>query len=626
MATVEYGRDDFESLDVWRQSMDQYVRLIEVLSGPGMVASSGGRSSVLEKEYFNYLSLGFHVAPTAGQDNHQRTWGTLTDARTGVIAPRLTKPDLLEALAARHVYATEDKNLRLVFRVNGRLCGDRLPPQTDKTLEIGYTLSDDDEPTAQYLIEVLGISLGNPIPKLVKTQGATGNTVAGKLVGVERREDDFLLFRITQSSGASRNKDRAWTAPIWFDGNPIGGSETTESNIGSLVAAKNSTVYHLSTCALAEAISPDDRVFGYTSMKGRSLHVGCPSPGSAPLRSPVDPSASVASPGTNVDESAKGEAPAKPLPWAILGAVFVVVLVGAYYRRLGRRQPTKAEPRLTAAPAMASFGAIETTVARRRIFVQGLNQVTGKEESSAIADVVFIHGLDGDAVDTWMAGGRDENYWPQWLRDQFPNIRVWSMSYSASSIKWKGNGTPLEQRAKWILDQFDLKRLGDRPIMFVCHSLGGLLIKQALRKAHDSKNAFWKKIIEQTKVIYFLSTPNSGSDIANWIKHLSLVLQGTATLNDLTSSNPLLLELNEWFRDNVGDLKLNTFVYCENLPTLGLIVVNKTSADPGIPGVNPIALDENHISICKPWSRQSPVYERAMRLLTDYVLTKSSLP
>jgi hypothetical protein len=30
-----------------------------------------------------------------------------------------------------------------------------------------------------------------------------------------------------------------------------------------------------------------------------------------------------------------------------------------------------------------------------------------------------------------------------------------------------------------------------------------------------------------------------------------------------------------------------------------VLVVNETSADPGLPGVVPIPLDETHISICK---------------------------
>ena len=44
-----------------------------------------------------------------------------------ILAPELTRPALLAAMRARHVYATEDKNLKITFRVNGHLCGDVIP-------------------------------------------------------------------------------------------------------------------------------------------------------------------------------------------------------------------------------------------------------------------------------------------------------------------------------------------------------------------------------------------------------------------------------------------------------------------------------------------------------------------
>jgi hypothetical protein len=38
-------------------------------------------------------------------------------------------------------------------------------------------------------------------------------------------------------------------------------------------------------------------------------------------------------------------------------------------------------------------------------------------------------------------------------------------------------------------------------------------------------------------------------------------------------------------------------VYCETRPTHGILVVNETSADPGITGVNPIPLDADRIGV-----------------------------
>ena len=39
-----------------------------------------------ESEFLRYLNFGFHVAPTADQDNHRENWGNSTHARVGVVA------------------------------------------------------------------------------------------------------------------------------------------------------------------------------------------------------------------------------------------------------------------------------------------------------------------------------------------------------------------------------------------------------------------------------------------------------------------------------------------------------------------------------------------------------------
>jgi hypothetical protein len=51
----------------------------------------------------------------------------------------------------------------------------------------------------------------------------------------------------------------------------------------------------------------------------------------------------------------------------------------------------------------------------------------------------------------------------------------------------------------------------------------------------------------------------------------------------------------------------------------GILVVNETTADPGIVGVIPIPVDENHVSICKPASKDSQIYRRVKRLVEDIV-------
>src|SRR5215510_212600 len=219
----EYGRHKFASTEEWIRVLGRHVKLIEVLNGPAMARDGGHRSEqVQESDYFEYLNYGFHVGPSVGQDNHYATWGTLTDARIAVVADNLTKQDILTALKNRRVYATEDKNLRVIFTVNGHLLGDIVssPPEVGSVLDIQVSLHDDDEPDAHYRIEVYSdVPGGEParIPaKIVEVEGNTATPF--KIDGVRYQQPgQYVFLKITQTSEHGE-PDRVWTAPVWFEG------------------------------------------------------------------------------------------------------------------------------------------------------------------------------------------------------------------------------------------------------------------------------------------------------------------------------------------------------------------------------------------------------------------------
>jgi hypothetical protein len=251
--------------------------------------------------------------------------------------------------------------------------------------------------------------------------------------------------------------------------------------------------------------------------------------------------------------------------------------------------------------------------------MEGLLKVSGCDSPNRVADVIFVHGLDGDARTTWRPKDMPEAFWPAWLGEDFPAVGVWSLNYAVSSSAWKGHSMPLVDRAKNTLDLLELDQIGRRPVAFVCHSLGGLLVKQMLRLARDSLDPTWRGIVDQTALIVFLSTPHSGADIASWMQYLGKLLRTTVSIEELEAHHPQLRDLNDWYRDNVGVLGIKTFVYCEKLPTGGILVVNETTANPGIPGVRVIPVDEDHVSICKPVSKESQIYRRVKRLIEEIV-------
>jgi hypothetical protein len=216
---LEYGIDDYGGdLAAWLAGLGPRTSLINLLNGPshtnGTNLSPGSPS---EGEFRRYLNLGLHVAPTADQDNHQRNWGSATQARTAVLAPSLTKAALLTALRQRRVYATEDRNLRLVSRVNGELLGSRIVgtsvPAVGSALTVALSITDDDEPAAAYTVDVFSDAIGGEgVAAVVRTQTVTGNGTHA-ITGVTYTGGaQYVFLRVRQADG-----NRAWTAPVWLE-------------------------------------------------------------------------------------------------------------------------------------------------------------------------------------------------------------------------------------------------------------------------------------------------------------------------------------------------------------------------------------------------------------------------
>jgi hypothetical protein len=241
---------------------------------------------------------------------------------------------------------------------------------------------------------------------------------------------------------------------------------------------------------------------------------------------------------------------------------------------------------------------------------EGLIKISGDNTSECRGDVVFVHGLGGDALTTWQSPQNKDpqNSWLYWLGQDIPGIRVWSLGYEAEAFAWKGSTMPLPDRATNLLATLDADGLGSQPLFFITHSLGGLVVKQMLRNAVDSGNSQWKAIVEKTQGIVFISTPHSGSDIADWIKYLGGILT-TVSVDELKSHDPQLRGLNSWYRNHEQFGQIPIRVYCEKKKTMGILVVSETSADPSIQGVTPIPMDDDHVSICKPSSQQALIYK-----------------
>ncbi|MEL7011418.1 MAG: alpha/beta hydrolase, partial [Cyanobacteria bacterium J06588_4] len=59
--------------------------------------------------------------------------------------------------------------------------------------------------------------------------------------------------------------------------------------------------------------------------------------------------------------------------------------------------------------------------------------ILGTDNASCIGDVVFVHGLGGDALSTWHPQGKKEkaNSWLTWLGEDLEQVGIWTINYAA---------------------------------------------------------------------------------------------------------------------------------------------------------------------------------------------------
>jgi triacylglycerol esterase/lipase EstA (alpha/beta hydrolase family) len=162
--------------------------------------------------------------------------------------------------------------------------------------------------------------------------------------------------------------------------------------------------------------------------------------------------------------------------------------------------------------------------------VKILAQPPEAEHVNILADIVFVHGLFGHWTETWTLQNSNGTsiFWPQdLLPSDFPNVRIMTYGYDADVAKL---GQPvaqnsLHQNASNLLMYLALERqqtrTETRPIIFVCHSLGGLLVEDALVTSSNKAYMRYDDIANSTVGVIFMATPHFGADATKFARIIS---------------------------------------------------------------------------------------------------------
>ncbi|CAG8982619.1 hypothetical protein HYALB_00008111 [Hymenoscyphus albidus] len=170
--------------------------------------------------------------------------------------------------------------------------------------------------------------------------------------------------------------------------------------------------------------------------------------------------------------------------------------------------------------------------------------------------IVFVHGLGGDRIGTWTGVGKDadgkefKEFWPKTLLPEAcSTARILSFGYNAYFAHLYHLFGPEEIAEELKIDDHsktlftsliglrDNTKTSDRPVIFVCHSLGGLVVARALSQNYRDLDEKSTNLSSMTIGTLFLGTLFAGSAAAKY-GHLAEGLyslkrsERLATIND----------------------------------------------------------------------------------------------
>ncbi|KAF7115826.1 hypothetical protein CNMCM5793_003466 [Aspergillus hiratsukae] len=268
----------------------------------------------------------------------------------------------------------------------------------------------------------------------------------------------------------------------------------------------------------------------------------------------------------------------------------------------------------------------------------GLTQVYCTKEKPLV-DIVFVHGLNGHPYNTWST---KEVFWPA---DLLPGllepckVRILTYGYNANVTAFTDGASKdhIHQHAETLASTLaanrNLRNCPDRPIIWVCHSLGGLVVKRALiycRSVSNEKIEHIRSIFVSTYGILFLGTPHNGSDVAKWGVLLQNICSAVLPkkfmesspqlIKALRTNNETLQNINSLFADIMSRFHLYFFHETRSTDVKGTreLIVDESSAAPYFEGVERMGIEADHSHMCKFADEDAPGFEAVAEALLRY--------
>lgn len=226
------------------------------------------------------------------------------------------------------------------------------------------------------------------------------------------------------------------------------------------------------------------------------------------------------------------------------------------------------------------------------------------------------------------------------MKDLFPHAkykaRLLLYEYDADRLMTPGgsDGNGVFDEAVSLVNHLivsrELDQAEQRPIIFVCHEFGGLLVKRALAYSHSRKDfrvEHIRSVYRSTVAIMFMGTPHEG------FKKDAIIYASRARQLEPNNFMLSLLEGSEAIQeitDHFAPIMKQFFIYnfWEQLRTaLGrhkIYIVDRASASPSWNEVDQCGISATHAGMVKFSTAASPGYRLVLAALDKYIRLSSA--
>lgn len=229
--------------------------------------------------------------------------------------------------------------------------------------------------------------------------------------------------------------------------------------------------------------------------------------------------------------------------------------------------------------------------------------------------VVFIHGVLGDSRTTW-ASEEGKPGWPEIVLSDplMPRSDVLAVGFRSGPVQEASNIEEVAVRTLGFIEDEGVFKDYDN-VVFVVHSLGGLVTKRALRILQ----AKHPEDLQRVKAVLFFSTPAQGSDLAAMAQWLSSNPQ-FENMKPADFNAFLQVLDNDWQslrRARTAEMPFpRVFCAYETLSTATFKIVPRSGAESACDNT-PIAFDRDHISIVKPVSADDELHKYLRKRIVE---------